>query len=60
VVRLVVEDDDVLLAAEFPAYASDHLARRFGERPVVSLGENGLRKLSGRDQTVTVTWRRWL
>ena len=50
VVGLVVEDHDVLLVAEFPAYASDHLVRRFGERPVVSFSENRLRELSGRDR----------
>ena len=49
VVGLVVEDDDVLLVAQFPTDAADHLVRRFGERAVVSLGENRLRELSGRD-----------
>ena len=42
VVRLVVDDEDFLLRAEFPANATDHLARRFGERPGVPGGEDAL------------------
>ncbi len=48
VVRLVVEDDDVLLvAAELAADAAHHLVGRLGERARVAVGQDRLRQPAG-------------
>ena len=49
VMGFVVEDDDVLLVAQFAADAADHLIGRFGERTRLPVGENRLGELAGGD-----------
>jgi hypothetical protein len=49
VMGLVVQHDDVLLAAELPADPADHLTLGFGEGRFLALLQDRFRELAGRD-----------
>ena len=49
VVGFVVDDDDVLLVAQFAAHPANHLVRRFSKRAVAAVRQQALGQLAGLD-----------